>query len=167
MTGARPCLVSMALLGLGLAGCTRPQTCGARGKTTALSGVATYAVGAREGHSMSLDVTVYDYVEGCTYDSEEFPIHIGSCTLWATLQHGPEAPTKYFPGNPSAWARVEPGQACALKLLDGTARVEIESGLIAFADSTTGLLLTGAVTEWISGAGWTGDLQWQFQADGW
>jgi hypothetical protein len=59
------------------------------------------------------------------------------------------------------------GQACDLPLLGGTARVVVDSGVIAFADPTTGLFMTGAVTAWVSGTGRTGALQWQFQAEGW
>ena len=114
--------LALAALGLGLAGCTRPQTCAARGTTTDLSGVASYAIGASAGHTMSLDVTVYDYIESCTYGGEKFPIQVGNCTLWASLQQGPEPPSRFFPGNPSAWAGIDSGQACDLPLLGGTAR---------------------------------------------
>jgi len=132
-----------------------------------LSGVASYAIGTAAGQTISLEVTVYDYVENCTYDGEKFPIRIGNCTLWATLQQGPEPSSRFFPGNPSAWAGLDSGQACELPLLNGTASVTVDSGVIAFADSTTGVFLTGTVTRWVSGVGQTGDLQWQFQAEGW
>lgn len=164
---ARRLTLALAALGLGPAGCTHPPTCSARGTTTDLSGVASYAIGSGAGDTMSLDVTVYDYIESCSYDAEKFPIQIGNCTLWASLQQGPEPPSRFFPGNPSAWAGIDSGQACDLPLLGGTARVVVDSGVLAFADSTTGLFLSGVVTGWVNGTGRTGKLQWQFQAEGW
>jgi hypothetical protein len=148
--------------------CIEPETCPGRGAVSSFEGVVSYAIGTGAGSTMSQTITVYDYTEGCTYDSEQFPISIGSCTLWIALEHAPEAPSRYFPGNPSAWAGVLPGQVCDLPLLGGTATVAFDApGTIAFADDTTGVYLSGTISSWATGAGATGPLEWQFQSSGW
>jgi hypothetical protein len=160
-------LAVVATLGAALGGCIRPETCGARGDSTSLSGVVSYAVGTGAGSTLSQTITIDDYAEGCTYDDEEFPIFVGSCELWVSLDQGPEPPARYFPGNPSAWAMIESGQVCELALSGGTAEVTVDSGTLAFSDATTGVFLSGTVTKWTTGEGPKGPIQWQFQASGW
>jgi hypothetical protein len=161
------CAVLLFALMLPSLACIRPKTCGARGAQTSLAGVVSYAIGGHPGHTLSETLEVDDYIESCTYDDEEFPVKLDDCTLWAKLEHGPEPAGRFFPGNPSGWAAIESGQTCALPLAGGTATVTIDSGTIAFATSTTGLFLSGAVTGWVRGDGATGPLEWQFQSGQW
>jgi hypothetical protein len=159
--------VLLGLASVGESACTRPETCVARGSSTSLSGVVSYAIGTGPGTTISQTITVYDYSEGCTYDGEEFPISVGSCTLWVSLEQGPEGPSRYFPGNPSGWAAIEGGQACDLALSGGTATVTVDSGTVAFANATTGVFFSGNVTKWTAGDGPVGAVEWQFQGSGW
>ena len=147
-------------------GCFHPETCGARGSSTTVSGVVSYAIAAGAGSTVSETVTIDD-LSDCTYDAEEFPIFVGACELWVSLEEGPEPPSRNFPGNPSAWAAIEAGQTCDLPLLGGTAAVTIDSGTVAFANSTTGVFLSGTLVRWTKGHGPTGALEWQFQGSGW
>jgi hypothetical protein len=150
-------------------GCSQPQTCDARGASTPVSGVVSYALGEGAGSTFAGSIVVFDYSQECTYDDEEFPVSLGGCRLWASLQQGAEPSSRYFPGNPDGWAAIEPGQVCDLPLVDGTVTVTIIDGTLDFAESTTTLVLSGAVTPAADGgeAGTGGALQWIFQGSGW
>jgi hypothetical protein len=147
-------------------GCDYQPVCSARGSVTPLAGIATYAFPGAQGVSMSQQITVLDFGE-CTYSGEEFSVTVGECELWVSLEQGPEPASRYFPGNLSAWASVEPGQSCVLPLVNGSVSMTVETGTIAFASQTTVLFLTGEVSNWTSGTGATGPINWQFQGGGW
>jgi hypothetical protein len=146
--------------------CDSTSTCAARGQDTTLSGLVTYAIGGGAGTTLSQQVTVDDYSAACAYDDEQFLVVVGACQLWASLAQGPTPPTNYrfgqtAPGNPDAFATIDPGQTCAIPIVDGTAILSSVTGTIAFGDSTTELALAGTVDA--GDAGTTSLLlQWQF-----
>ena len=159
-------------------GCSEPQTCDARGASTEVTGIVSYVRGTDAGSTFSGSIDVFDYSQSCTYETEEFPVSVGGCTLWANLQQGAEPPISYhgttvFPGSSDGWADIEPGQVCDLPTGGGVTTLTVTAGGVDFAESTTTLLLLGTVgSQSASNGGGGGDagasdaFQWQFIGNG-
>lgn len=155
---------------LGLTACNGfPTDCVARGTSSSFHGAATYsttdstrAPGPTKGGEAT-SVVVYDAVSdlngSCTYTNMEFPVTIGSCTLWAMLTSadGDAGPD----GGSSLTASIEPGQSCTLPLETESVPVTVTSGSLTI-DPTLYLALQGTVVLPTDGSTTNGFLQWSF-----
>jgi hypothetical protein len=163
---------------LGVVGCIGdiPEDCVARGRSTTYNGSASYSgqiaptadadADAATNESSSLGgsseatVVVDDFHPDCTYERMRFLLHIGECSIWATLA-GVRFTGRRADRFVEASAVVEPGQTCAIPLAGGVVWMDVQSGRFELgATYNTKIVVAGEIGA--EGAR-RGHLEWRFE----